>query len=83
MIKKNEKIKNKNKELEERIKQLESFHNYIYKNKNEIQITKCYNLGEKNKSNEHKGKIRAIASFPSVNLVSVSENATIMIFDKN
>ena len=58
MKKKNEEIKNKNKELEERIKQLESFHNYIYKNKNEIQITKCYNLEEKNKSNEHKGKIR-------------------------
>ena len=83
MKKKNEEIKNKNKELEERIKQLESFHNYIYKNKNEIQITKCYNLEEKNKSNEHKGKIRAITSFPSGNLVSVSENATIMIFDKN
>jgi len=47
MKKKNEEIKNKNKELEERIKQLESFHNYIYKNKNEIQITKCYNLEEK------------------------------------
>jgi len=83
IIDENKKLKEKNDEINERIKQLELFHNYYYKNKNEIQITKCDNIEIIKKSKEHKNHVNALATFPSGNLISVSKDSTIKIYDEN
>ena len=73
-----EKIKeNKMNEIENRIKNLEK-----YINKKHIQLTHC-NLKKINSISPHYESINSILSFPSGNIISVSADKSIKIYDNN
>ena len=78
LIKINERIKdleknNNNKRINERISILESF---------KVQLAKT-NLKNINKIIKHKDKVRSVKTFPSGNIVSVSTDKSIIIYDNN
>ncbi len=73
-----EKIKKENKinEMEKRIKRLEEFHKYEYK----IQLTYC-NLTNIKSIQSHNSWINSLSCFPSGNIISVSSDKSINIYD--
>jgi len=69
-------IENNNNELKIKIKTLEGYH----KNKKKIKLTKS-NLQNINSIQPHNSYINSIKSFPSGNIISVSNDQSIKIFD--
>ena len=78
--KKIELIENKNKELKNKIQILEEFH--FLKGKQKIKLTKT-NLKNINSIEPHKGWINSLSTFPSGNIISVSGDKSIKIYDIN
>ena len=86
----NEEIKNKIEEqnlkindYEEKIKRLEGFHKEIKEdNSNKVQLTKC-DLKMIKSIKAHKNNISSVSIFPSGNIISVSEDKSIKIYDNN
>ena len=77
----NNKIEKENEiinEIKNKIKILERYHKYKYK----IQLTKC-NLQNINSIQSHKNMIRSISIFPLGNIISVSKDKSIIIYDIN
>ena len=70
--------KNKINEIEKRINRLEGFH--FIKNKYKIQLSKC-NLKNINLIQPHKNYINSLSIFPSGNIISVSADKSIIIYD--
>ena len=70
--------KNKINEIEKRIEILEGFH--FIKNKYKIQLSKC-NLKNINLIQPHKDYINSLSIFPSGNIISVSGDKSIIIYD--
>ena len=77
IIEKKEKEKN---EIEKRIKRLEGYH--LLKDKQKIQL-KNTNIKNINSINPHKGSITSMSSFPLGNIISVSTDKSINIYDIN
>ena len=69
-------IENNNNELKNKIKILEGYHKDKYK----IKLTKC-NLQNINSIQPHKDFINSLCSFPSGNIISVSADNSIIIYD--
>ena len=69
---------NKIKEIENRIEKLEGFH-YI-KDKHKIQLKSC-NLKNINSIHSHKGCVNSVSTFPSGNIISTSNDKSIIIYD--
>ena len=67
---------NKINEIEKRINKLELFH----KDKNKIQLTNC-NLKNINSIEQNDGKINSLSIFPSGNIISVTGEKSIIIYD--
>ena len=76
----NKKIEEKDKELEKRIEILEGFH--TMKDKRKIQLKSC-NLKNINSIHSHKNWINSLSTFPSGNIISVSSDKSIIIYDIN
>ena len=74
--KKIELIENNNNELKNKIKILEGFHKDKYK----IKLTKC-NLQNINSIQPHNDWINSLSIFPSGNIISVSADKSIIIYD--
>ena len=74
---KQNKINNKN-ILHDKIANLERLHKYKLK----VQLTEC-NLQNINSIQPHNGYIRTVTSFPSGNIISVSDDKSINIYDNN
>ena len=74
----NKKIEEKDKELEKRIEILEGFH--TMKDKRKIQLKNC-NLKNINSIHSHKNWINSLSTFPSGNIISVSGDKSIIIYD--
>ena len=71
-------IENNNNELKNKIKILEGYHKDKYK----IKLTKC-NLQNINSIQPHKNIINSLSTFPSGNIISVSADKSIKIYDIN
>ena len=69
-------IENNNNELKNKIKILEGYHKDKYK----IKLTKC-NLQNINSIQPHNNWINSLSSFPSGNIISVSSDKSIIIYD--
>ena len=69
-------IENNNNELKNKIKILEGYHKDKYK----IKLTKCY-LQNINYIQPHNNWITSLSSFPSGNIISVSSDKSIIIYD--
>ena len=69
-------IENNNNELKNKIKILEGYHKDKYK----IKLTKC-NLQNINSIQPHNSYINSLSSFPSGNIISVSADKSIIIYD--
>ena len=69
-------IENNNNELKNKIKILEGYH----KDKNKIKLTKC-NLQNINSIQSHNNQINSLCSFTSGNIISVSADKSIIIYD--
>ena len=70
---------NKIKEIENRIEKLEGFH-YIKQDKHKIQLKSC-NLKNINSIHSHKDGITSVSTFPSGNIISTSDDKSIIIYD--
>ncbi len=69
-------IENNNNELKNKIKILEGYH----KDKKKVKLTKC-NLQNINSIQPHNNWINSLSSFPSGNIISVSKDQSIIIYD--
>ncbi len=77
IIKINERIKNIEKKINKRINErIVKLDNY------KVQLTKT-NLKNINKIIKHKDKVRSVKTFPSGNIISVSTDKSIIIYDNN
>jgi len=74
--KNNNKLKNENNEIKKRIKILEEYHKDKYKE----QLTKC-NLKNIKSIQPHNDVISSMCCFPSGNIISVSDDKSIIIYD--
>jgi WD40 repeat protein len=74
----NKNIESKINQFENRIKILEGFH--FIKNKHKIQLKNC-NLKNSNSIKSHIKRINSVSSFPSGNIISVSADKSIKIYD--
>ena len=70
--------KNKIKEIENRIEKLEGFH--FLKDKHKIQLKSC-NLKNINSIDSHNAKVNSVSTFPSGNIISTSDDKSIIIYD--
>ena len=83
---KNEELNNKNEELNKRIKVIENKNeelnnkNEEYQDKNKTTLTKCI-LQNINYIQPHQDRINSLSSFPSGNIISVSADKSIIIYD--
>ena len=71
---------NKINEIEKRINRLETFLFIKNKNKNKIQLSKC-NLKNINTFQPQNNYINSLSTFPSGNIISVSRDKSIIIYD--
>ena len=77
---KNEDIENKENKINEMENKIKKLEKYTYKK--QIQLTHC-NLKQINSINPHYESINSILNFPSGNIISVSKDKSIKIYDNN